>query len=100
MMYGSKLAFALVAATVIGSCAYSTPSSAQTTGGPNVSRCDMYRALGRQMPPECGGPPTDDVTRCGPRRPRPADDHAKAPPRSGTDVAGQKGAPSPRYCGG
>jgi len=99
-MYGSKLAFALAVATVIGSCAYSTPSSAQTTDGPTViSRCKLHRDLGVQIPPKCGGPPAEPRYRCGPRKPGPADDQAKATPRSGPDVAGQKGATNPTHCG-
>src|SRR5262245_35880421 len=58
LMFGNtKLACALVASAMIGSFATVAPAQAQVvdgTGG-KVSRCDMHRALGRNLPPECGG---------------------------------------------
>lgn len=57
MFEKAKLACAIVASAVIGSFVVSTPVQAQVvdgTGG-KVSRCDMHRALGRNLPPECGG---------------------------------------------
>jgi len=57
MFRNRTLACALAAAAVIGSSAAVAPAQAQVvdgTGG-KVSRCDMHRALGRNLPPECGG---------------------------------------------
>jgi outer membrane protein OmpA-like peptidoglycan-associated protein len=53
----AKLACAIVASAVIGSFAFDLPAQAQVVDGTNgkVSRCDMHRALGRNLPPECGG---------------------------------------------
>ena len=57
MFRNTKLACALAASAVIGSFLAVVPAQAQVvdgTGG-KVSRCDMHRALGRNLPPECGG---------------------------------------------
>jgi OmpA-OmpF porin, OOP family len=57
MFRNRKLACALAAAAVIGSSAAVMPAQAQVVDGTSgkVSRCDMHRALGRNLPPECGG---------------------------------------------
>jgi outer membrane protein OmpA-like peptidoglycan-associated protein len=55
--HSDKLAGALAASALIGSLAVAAPAWSQVvdgTGG-KVSRCDMHRALGRVLPPECGG---------------------------------------------
>ncbi|HEX2891248.1 OmpA family protein [Vineibacter terrae] len=67
MLQQAKLAGALVVSAVIGSIAFTPSVQAQVvdgTGG-KVSRCDMFRALGRNLPPECGGTgrPGGDTTR-------------------------------------
>jgi outer membrane protein OmpA-like peptidoglycan-associated protein len=51
------LAGAILASAVIGLCAGALPALGQVVDGTrgNLSRCDMHRALGRVLPPECGG---------------------------------------------
>jgi len=66
MFEQTKLACA-IASAVIGLVVCGLPAQAQVvdgTGG-KVSRCDMHRALGRVLPPECGGTgrPGGDTTR-------------------------------------
>lgn len=67
MFQQAKLACAIAASAVIGLVICGLPVQAQVvdgTGG-KVSRCDMHRALGRVLPPECGGTgrPGGDTTR-------------------------------------
>jgi len=67
MFQQTKLACAIAASAVIGLIVCGLPAQAQVvdgTGG-KVSRCDMHRALGRVLPPECGGTgrPGGDTTR-------------------------------------
>lgn len=67
MFQQAKLACAIAASAVIGLVICGLPAQAQVvdgTGG-KVSRCDMHRALGRVLPPECGGTgrPGGDTTR-------------------------------------
>ncbi|HJQ55356.1 MAG TPA: hypothetical protein VJ890_00530, partial [Vineibacter sp.] len=56
----------LAASALIAMCT-TLPAQAQVVDGTSgkVSRCDMHRALGRVLPPECGGTgrPGGDTTR-------------------------------------
>ncbi|WP_178130643.1 OmpA family protein [Reyranella sp. CPCC 100927] len=67
MFQRTKLASALAASAAIGLAFCSLPVQAQVVDGTagKVSRCDMHRALGRNLPPECGGTgrPGGDTTR-------------------------------------
>ncbi len=57
----------VLAAFVLGSISVTAPSWAQVVDGTSgrVSRCDMFRSLGKALPPECGGtgPATSGATR-------------------------------------
>jgi outer membrane protein OmpA-like peptidoglycan-associated protein len=66
MLTRSWLTGVMTASALIGLCA-GLPAQAQVVDGTGskVSRCDMHRALGRVLPPECGGTgrPGGDTTR-------------------------------------
>src|SRR5689334_11653048 len=67
MLRQFKLAGVFAATVMVGGASIALQAQAQVVDGTNgrVGRCDMFKALGRALPPECGGtgPSTGGATR-------------------------------------
>ena len=67
MLRRIKLAGTVAATVMMGGAAIALQAQAQVVDGTTgrVGRCDMFKALGRALPPECGGtgPSTGGATR-------------------------------------
>src|SRR5688572_18624365 len=67
MLRRIQLASVFAATVVIGGVSITLQAQAQVVDGTTgrVGRCDMFKALGRALPPECGGtgPATGGATR-------------------------------------
>ncbi|MGE0426178.1 MAG: OmpA family protein [Reyranellaceae bacterium] len=67
MLRRIKLAGAVAATVMMGGATFALQAQAQVVDGTagRVGRCDMFKALGRALPPECGGtgPSTGGATR-------------------------------------
>ena len=67
MLRRIKLAGAVAATVMMGGATFALQAQAQVVDGTTgrVGRCDMFKALGRALPPECGGtgPSTGGATR-------------------------------------